>query len=208
MRTSKAQLEEIAILDAAKCGGRSLMKSHLKPAPTLVKKAEDTKPAAPILRQKSAKGERRISRDAVVAKMAPSTLRKLATVNSGATAICPQCNKAFVKRGYPQQFCSRNCRQTHWRRTQAGYLARVRQRVAELAAAEGAIDFDPLADGQVNAIFDRLDPLKDAQINAIFDRLDPLRDAQINAIFDRLNPQPVPARPVSGPKVLRNSSRC
>jgi hypothetical protein len=161
------------------------MRKHTKPAPKLVKKAEDTKPAAGVLRQKRTKGLSRISRDAV----APSTTSKIAAVNSGTTVVCPGCAKSFVKRRVypPQRFCSRNCRQSHWRRTQQGYLARVRQTVAGLARAEGAID-DPLEDRQIAEMLDRMDPLKDPQIAAMFHSLDPLKDPQIVAMFDALDP--------------------
>jgi hypothetical protein len=125
-----------------------------------------------VLRQKHTKGVSRADVDAILEKMAPSTRRKLAKSKAGAVASCPECAKVFIQPGYVQKFCSRKCRQTNWRKTQADYLARGRQMVAEMAAAGlNAETLDEEIDADkafLDEIFDRFDPLKDGTLDNLF----------------------------------------
>lgn len=135
---------------------------------------KDRKESKAILRQKQTKGVSRADIDAVLEKMAPSTRRKLAKSNAGAVASCPECAKVFIQPGYIQKFCSRKCRQLYWRKTQAEYLARGRQMVAEMAAAglneDGLIEEIDSDKAAIDAIFAQFDPLKDGDLDKLFER--------------------------------------
>jgi hypothetical protein len=68
--------------------------------------------------------------------MTPGTRRKL---TPALVSLCPNCKKEFVQQGYPRIFCSKNCRQSTWKRQQAKYLDAGRKAVAEMAA-QGMVD--------------------------------------------------------------------